>query len=258
MIKTHTLAVVILFGALARGEDMLRKSESNAENSSVTQSSSASVHTKIELDHLETCKTDNQKKMAASALAWLQDFANWNLSEQASRMSADFLIWHSSLAGLATFYKLTNPDLHQKLPFGDSKIKCQNYVNTLAFLAAANDITKWKEEPRAVYCLNDHDLTIDLQFSGFQVARDSEGYIQYAVPYTAPATKLFSFNSEGKMKLQTVGLDSATSTAARAELQRIMAADPNRENILPKDEVSKGTFMTFASKFAQEFRLECR
>lgn len=208
-------------------------------------------------DTLGTCKTDIQKKHAVDALSWQEHFAAFRIKEQSEMLSSDFIVWHSSLAGLATFYKKVNPDAFKKLPFPDSRLTCTNYVNTLAFLATANDNTKWVEEAKSVYCLDESGVTLDIAFSGYQVVRDVDGYIQYSQPYSAPATKLFQFNAEGKVSFQVIGVDSATSSAARAELQKLVAADPNHENILPKDEKSRGTFLTFAASFAEKFVVKC-
>lgn len=210
------------------------------------------------LDVLGTCTTSTQKRNAQTALKWLEDFAAWRLREQGFVMSPQFIVWHSSLAGLAAAYKVHSPQDFAKLPFPDGRLTCSNYVNTLAFMAMANDTTKWVEKPNAVYCLDQEKVTVDISFSGYQVARDADGYIQYAVPFSAPATKLFGFDANGEMVLQVVGVDSRTSVAAREKLKQIMADDPNRQNVLPKDELSKGTFSSFRAKFSSEFGVSCR
>lgn len=97
---------------------------------------------------------------------------------------------------------------------------------------------------------------IDINFSGSIVKRDADGYIQYEVPYNAPATKVFTFNSAGKIAMQSVGVDSNVSFKARSELNELLkkaSQHPELYPPLPKDEGSKGTLKTYEEIFSRAF-----
>jgi hypothetical protein len=180
----------------------------------------------VPYDVLETCTSPVQISNAKNALAWLNAVVAWNeegVRVQSELFSKNFALWHPSLATLAAIYKTTYPDLYPTLPFSTGQLTRSNYARTLAYLAESNNIKKWLEVPVRVDCLVDsNSVAIDIKFSGAIVKRDSDGYIRYEIPYSAPATKVFVFDTNGKIELQTVGVDSSISFKARAELNELL------------------------------------
>jgi hypothetical protein len=205
---------------------------------------------------LETCRTPSQIRNAENSLKWINAFVAWDLKAQSELFSQNFIVWHSSLSALAAYYKVNNPNDFAKLPFPDGKLTRANYSMSLAFLAFANDKTKWSEVPTKIDCIDDHTVSMDISFSGYQVKRDAEGYILYAVKYSAPAVKVFTIAADGKVALQTVALDSATSTKARMELAELVKKgqeDPVNYPPMPRDENSRGTFGSYYQEFQKAF-----
>lgn len=211
-------------------------------------------------DTLQTCKTPVQIANAKKALTWLSAVVAWNeegVKTQSELFSETFVLWHPSLATLAAIYKTTYPELYPTLPFTNGQLTRANYAKTLAFLAESNNIKKWIEAPTRVDCFVDsNSVAIDIQFSGAIVKRDLDGYIQYEISYSAPATKVFTFDDQGKIKLQTVGVDSSISFKARAELNELLKKakeNPEMYPPLPRSEETKGTYKTYEDLFSKAF-----
>lgn len=240
-------------------------SVSNASNNDLLQS--------IPNDIFGTCKTKSQIRNARTALTWLKAFESWTpvgIKVQSDLLATEFAVLHSSLSALAAYYKIqseTEPNeikreeflkAYTSLPFNKTgQLNRKNYASSLAFIAKSNDTTQWKEIPLRVDCLNGSNVVVvDIGFSGFQVKRDVEGYITHAIPYAASALKVFTFNNSGKIIIQTVGVDSATSQKARMNLSDLIKkseADPATYPPLPKNEFSKGTYANFEEIFLKNF-----
>jgi hypothetical protein len=216
----------------------------------------------IDLDKLETCKTSHQVENAKVALKWIAAYNDLtsvsgnftDMRTQRELFSEDFNVWHASLAGLAAFYKGT--PVFEKLPFQSGQLDSKNYVMSVAFIAYANDLSKNKVIPKRVDCIKNNSVAVDIDFSGYQVKRDAEGYIQYEVEYHAPISKIFVFDQNHRVKQQSVILDSNTSNEVRARLQKKLkeAADyPEKFPPMVKNEKTKGTLMGIYERLNSEW-----
>lgn len=122
-----------------------------------------------DLDKLHTCAPGTiQEKNGQMALDYLEAFVWWNAKDQLHMVGDDFVAWHASLAGLLE----AMPAYQGKVPFEKGQWTKAKYVETLSFLAYANDLSQYKVKPTRVDCVGEDMVVLLTDFTGFQIRRD--------------------------------------------------------------------------------------
>ncbi len=122
-----------------------------------------------DLDKLQSCAVGTiQEKNGQMALDFLEAFIWWNAKDQLNMVGDDYIAWHASLAGLLE----SNPQYKGHVPFDKGQWTKPTYVETLSFLAYANDLSQYKVKPTRVDCVGDDTVVLLTDFTGFQIRRD--------------------------------------------------------------------------------------
>lgn len=196
------------------------------------------------LDKDKTCRTPRQVVLAQRSVAWVYAYMVRDIKTQLNIFAPDFLLYHVTLSYLA----MNAGSAAASLPFTAGPLTRTNYLQTIAFLGWANDVYQTKEQPTKVTCMDDDTTVMTLKFSGAQVKRDAQGYITHQVPYGGVATKLFSFDKQGRMIQQYVATDPMLSVRIRQQLAQIVQGPPN----VAKSEQTRHTYQELLARYQQQ------
>jgi hypothetical protein len=214
-----------------------------------------------DLDKLKTCKTELQKTNANTALAFLEAFSWWNAKDQMNIITPDYIAWHASLAGLLE----AKPEYQGHVPFDGGQYTKDTYLETLSFIAAANDLSKYIQTPTRVDCVGNDDVVILEDFTSVQVRRDAQGCITHGTPYGSRVHLDFHLvnysgavgEPERRLVSRTFShLDDKVSAKVREELAAIVGdpAHPNPPN-MPENPAACKTRAQFLQDFKDQVGL---
>jgi hypothetical protein len=189
------------------------------------------------LDKLGTCALGTiQEVNAELALSHLKAFTWWNVKDQLEQIHPDYISWHSSIAGLLEVM----PHLKPYVPAQNGQWTAKNYVETLAFLASANDIDKYEVEPTRVDCVGDSSVVLVNEFRGLQIRRDpATGCVTHGVPFGSPVKIMLELRDyqasptapTKRLVYRSVSnLDDRVSAEVRVKLAEVVKGPPNMPN----------------------------
>ncbi len=190
-----------------------------------------------DLDKLQTCAPGTiQEKNGQMALDFLEAFVWWNAKDQLNMVGDDYIAWHASLAGLLE----SAPQYRGHVPFDKGQWTKKTYVETLSFLAYANDLSQYKVKPTRVDCVGDDSVVLLADFTGAQLRREeatgcpTHGLAFGSRTHIDVTFKNYSAVAPGGPSRRLVSrtyshLDDLVSANVRLDLAKIVG-DPKKPN----------------------------
>ena len=183
------------------------------------------------LDFFKSCATSVQKENAELALSFLKAFSWWNMKDQMAMIHPDYISWHSSIAGLL----VAKPELAPYVPAKNGQWTKANYIEVMAFLAYANDTSKYKTKPVRVDCVGNDSVMLVTEFTGMQIRRDpATGCVTHGVKFGSPTKIMVDIRELDGQKMiyrSASNLIDEVSARVREELAEIVKGPPN----MPED-----------------------
>lgn len=221
---------VLALGLVAAASFSTAGNEAFAQRTSVP----ADYYSLKRLDKLGTCELGTVQELNAElALSHLKAFTWWNVKDQLEQIHPDYISWHSSIAGLLELM----PQLKPVVPAKNGQWTANNYVETLAFLASANDIDKYVVEPVRVDCIGDSSVMLVTEFNGIQIRRDpTTGCVTHGVPFGSPTKIMLELKDYQASPAAPVkrlvyrsisNLDDRVSAEVRVKLAEVVKGPPN-------------------------------